>query len=197
MNVALSELPDFTCLPGRDAGPQHRGTIHICPSLDYIRAAYADAKRGDWAQQPIIDAMIPSLYDDTLAPPGKHVMMMNCRFHPRHLSGGRDWRDVKEQAAEALIDTMTRYAPNFRGAVLGYNALSPLDLEMEYGLTGGDGFHGQYHLSQMFHLRPHPRASGHRTPLAGYYRCGSGAHPGGGVSGIPGRNAAKVVLSDL
>ncbi|MFP6742704.1 MAG: NAD(P)/FAD-dependent oxidoreductase [Alphaproteobacteria bacterium] len=198
MNVALSELPDFTCLSGKkEPGPQHSGTIHICPSLDYIRAAYDDARRGDWAREPIIDAMIPSLYDDSLAPPGKHVMMMNCRFHPRDLSGGRSWHDVKHQAAEALIDTMTRYAPNFRDAVLGYNALSPLDLEEEYGLTGGDGFHGQYHLSQMFHLRPHPRASGHRTPLAGYYLCGSGAHPGGGVSGIPGSNAAKVVLRDL
>ncbi len=197
MNVALDELPDFTCLPGREAGPQHRGTIHICPSLDYIRAAYADAKRGEWAKLPIIDALIPTLYDDSLAPPGKHVMMMNCRFHPRHLAGGLDWGDVKHLAAEQLIDTMTRYAPNFRDAVIGYRALSPLDLEQEYGLTGGDGFHGQYHLSQMFHLRPHPRASGHRTPIPGLYLCGSGAHPGGGVSGIPGRNAARVVLRDM
>ncbi|MFP6744849.1 MAG: NAD(P)/FAD-dependent oxidoreductase [Alphaproteobacteria bacterium] len=196
MNLALSELPDFACLPGREPGPQHHGTIHICPSLDYILAAYADAKLGDWAREPIIDAMIPSLYDHSLAPPGKHVMI-NCRFHPRHLSGGRNWHDVKQQAAEALIDTMTRYAPNFRDAVIGYNALSPLDLETEYGLTGGEGFHGQYHLSQMFHLRPHPRASDHRTPLAGYYLCGSGAHPDGGVSGIPRSNAAKVVLRDL
>ena len=124
-------------------------------------------------------------------------MMMNCRFHPRDLSGERSWHDVKHEAAEALIDTMTRYAPNFRVSVLGYNALSPLDLEEEHGLTGGDGFHGQYHLSQMFHLRPHPRASGHRTPLASYYLCGSGAHPGGGVSGIPGSNAAKVVLREV
>ncbi len=197
MNVALAELPDFTCLPGKQSGPQHTGTIHICPSLNYIRAAYDDTKRGDWAREPIIDAMIPSLYDHSLAPPGKHVMMMNCRFHPRDLSGERSWHDVKHEAAEALIDTMTRYAPNFRVSVLGYNALSPLDLEEEHGLTGGDGFHGQYHLSQMFHLRPHPRASGHRTPLASYYLCGSGAHPGGGVSGIPGSNAAKVVLRDL
>ena len=197
MNLALSELPNFTAHPGLEPGPQHSGSIHICPSLDYLREAYRDSLGGDWSRAPVIDAMIPSVFDASLAPPGKHVMMINARFHPRHLSCGRDWNDERDRAARHLIDTMNFHAPNFRDSVIAFRALSPLDLETEYGLTGGDNFHGQFHLSQIFHMRPHPRASGYRTPLPGLYLCGSGAHPGGGVSGAPGHNAAKVVLADL
>ena len=197
MNVALEELPDFTCLPGREAGAQHTGSIHICPSLDYLRQAYRDAQTGDWSRHPVIDAMLPTLFDDSLAPDGRHIMMVNARFHPRYLSGGRSWHDEKETAADHLIATINDYAPNFRQSVIGRQVLSPADLEEEYGLTGGDNFHGQFLLSQIFHMRPHPRASGYRTPLAKLYLCGSGAHPGGGVSGAPGHNAAQVVLRDL
>lgn len=197
MNLALSELPDFACLPGREPGPQHTGSIHICPSLDYLRRAYRDAREGRWSHRPVIDAMIPSLFDDTLAPQGQHVMMINARFHPRHLADGRSWHDAKHEAADELIATMDAYAPNFRQSVIGRVVLSPADLEEEYGLTGGDNFHGQILPSQIFHMRPHPRASGYRTPLRNLYLCGSGAHPGGGVSGAPGHNAAQVVLKDL
>jgi phytoene dehydrogenase-like protein len=197
MNLALSELPDFACLRGREPGPQHTGSIHICPSLDYLRQAYRDARQGMWSRRPVIDAMIPSLFDDSLAPEGRHVMTVNARFHPRHLSNGQSWHDVKDEAADHLIETLNDHAPNFRRSVIGRLVLSPADLEEEYGLTGGDNFHGQILPSQIFHMRPHPRASGYRTPLPNLYLCGSGAHPGGGVSGAPGHNAAQVVLGDL
>lgn len=195
MNFALNALPDFTSRPGD--GAQLRGTIYIIPSLAYVQEAYECARRGEWSAQPILEAVIPSLQDDTLAPPGQHVMSISARYFPRHLSDGRHWDDCRTAAANAIIDTMTAFAPNFRESIIAYQALSPLDLEREYGLTGGDVLHGQYELHQLFSMRPHPDAAQHRTPVSGLYLCGAGAHPGGGVSGVPGRNAARVALRDL
>lgn len=197
MNFALNELPDFTCMPGTSVGPQHQGMMYVLPSMAYIREAFNDTRAGNWSQAPIIEAMIPSVHDDSLAPPGKHVMSISARYFPRHLSNGRNWDDCRDQAADCIIDTFSRYAPNFRASIIAQQALSPLDLEREYGLTGGDIAHGQYELNQLFTMRPHRDAAGGTTPIKGLYMCGAGVHPGGGVSGIPGYNAAKLVLRSL
>jgi phytoene dehydrogenase-like protein len=194
MNFALRELPDLTSMPGTQRGPQHEGMIYVLPSTAYIRDAFDDTRRGEWSRSPIIEAIIPSVHDDSLAPPGHHVMSISARYFPRHLSGGRSWDDCRDEAAETIVDTFARYAPNFRSAIIARQALSPLDLEREYGLTGGDVAHGQYELNQLFTMRPHPKAAGGKTPIAGLYLCGSGIHPGGGVSGIPGYHAARLVL---
>ena len=194
MNFAISELPSFTCLPGTEAGPQHDAMIYVLPSISYIREAFNDARRGNWSAAPILEAVIPSIHDDSLAPAGKHVMSISARYFPRHLSGGRHWDDCRDEAADCIIDTFNRYAPNFRASIIAKSALSPLDLEREYGLTGGDIAHGQYELNQLFTMRPHPDAAGCTTPIKGLYICGAGTHPGGGVSGIPGYHAANLVL---
>ncbi len=197
MNFALSELPDFTCLPGTAPGPQHEGMIYVLPSIDYIRKAFDCVRAGTWSAEPILEAVIPSLHDDTLAPRGTHVMSISARYFPRHLSNGRTWDECRAEAADCIVETFNRYAPNFRGSILAQQALSPLDLEREYGLTGGDIAHGQYELHQLFHMRPHPDAAGCRTPIRGLYICGAGTHPGGGVSGLPGYHAAQVALRTL
>lgn len=195
MNFALDALPDFTCRPGQ--GVHLNGTIYVIPSLAYVQDAYEYARRGEWSRRPVLELVIPSLHDDSLAPAGKHVMSISARYFPRHLSGGRNWDDCREAAAETIIETLSEFAPNFRSAILAKQSLSPLDLERTYGLAGGDVLHGQYELHQLFSMRPHPDAAQYRTPVPGLYLCGAGAHPGGGVSGIPGRNAARVALSDL
>lgn len=197
MNFALDALPDFTCMPGLEAGPQHQGMIYILPSTEYIRSAFADTREGNWSRSPVIEAVIPSIHDDSLAPAGKHVMSISARYFPRHLSNGRSWDDCRDEAANCIIDTFDRFAPNFRASIIAHNALSPLDLEREYGLTGGDVAHGQYELNQLFSMRPHPDAAGCTTPIKGLYLCGAGTHPGGGVSGIPGFHAAKLALRSL
>lgn len=197
MNFAIAELPDFTCKPGTKVGPQHAGMIYVLPSIDYIRQAFNDTRAGNWSSAPILECVIPSIHDDSLAPPGKHVMSISARYFPRHLSGGRNWDDCRKQAAECIIDTFNRYAPNFRDSIVAQTALSPLDLEREYGLTGGDIAHGQYELNQLFTMRPHPDAAGCTTPIKGLYICGAGTHPGGGVSGIPGLHAANLVLRSI
>ena len=197
MNFALNELPDFTCMPGNGPGPQHEGMIYVLPSTDYIREAFDDTRRGDWSRAPIIEAVIPSVHDDSLAPAGKHVMSIGARYFPRHLSGGRNWDDCADEAADCIVETFTRHAPNFRGSIIAQQVLTPLDLEREYGLTGGDVAHGQYELNQLFTMRPHPNAAGCTTPINGLYLCGSGTHPGGGVSGMPGYHAAMLVLRSI
>ncbi len=197
MNFALNSLPNFTCKPGVEIGPQHEGMIYILPSIDYIREAFNDTRMGNWSSSPIIEAVIPSVHDDSLAPAGKHVMSISARYFPRHLSNGRSWDDCRDEAANCIIDTFNAYAPNFRSSIIAHNALSPLDLEREYGLTGGDVAHGQYELNQLFTMRPHPDAAGCTTPIEGLYLCGAGTHPGGGVSGIPGYHAAKLALRSL
>lgn len=197
MNFALSELPDFSCMPGTAPGPQHQGMIYVLPSIDYIREAFDHTRSGNWSASPILEAIIPSLHDCTLAPPGTHVMSISARYFPRHLSNGRNWDNCREEAADCIVDTFNRYAPNFRASILARQSISPLDLEREYGMTGGDIAHGQYELNQLYTMRPHPDAAGCRTPIRSLYICGAGTHPGGGVSGIPGYHAAKLALRSL
>jgi phytoene dehydrogenase-like protein len=197
MNVALSELPRFVSLGGTSDESRLTGTINIAPSVAYLEQAYDDAKAGAWAREPVISMCLPSLVDDSLAPPGCHVMSLFCQHFDPQLSGGRSWDDVKEQVADLIIDTVTNYAPNFRQAVLGRQVLSPLDLEREFGLVGGDIFHGALHLDQIYSLRPAAGYADYRSPVKGLYLCGSGAHPGGGVSGLPGHHAAQAIIKDL
>jgi len=196
MNVALSELPAFTGLPADSAPERLSGTIDICPSLAYLERAYDDAKAEGWAREPIVSMCIPSTLDESLAPPGAHVASLFCQHFNPELPDGRDWDDVKEQVADHVIATVDAYAPNFRRAVVGRQVLSPRDLEREFGLVGGDIFHGALHLDQIYSQRPHAAYPDYRTPVPGLYLCGSGAHPGGGVTGLPGHNAAREILRD-
>ncbi len=197
MNVALSELPRFSSLGGEDDPAFLNGTIDIAPSLGYLERAYDDAKTGGWAREPVVSMCIPSTLDDSLAPEGRHVASLFCQhFHPA-LSDGRSWDDEKEGVADLIVDTVTRYAPNFRNAVIGRQIKSPLDLERDLGLVGGDIFHGALHLDQIYSLRPAAGHADYRAPIKGLYLCGSGSHPGGGVSGLPGRNAARVIARDI
>ncbi len=198
MNVALSELPKFDTLDHDEAGLlAMRNTIDIAPSLPYLSAAHDDAKRKGWSGKPVVSMCIPSLMDDSLAPKGGHVMSLFCQHFRRHLPDGRSWDDVREEVADHIIDTVAGYSPNFRQAIVGRQTNSPLDIERKLNMVGGDIFHGALHLDQIFSLRPAPGHADHRMPVPGVYLCGSGAHPGGGVSGIPGRNAAREILKDI
>ncbi|GAA0273981.1 NAD(P)/FAD-dependent oxidoreductase [Alteraurantiacibacter aestuarii] len=197
MNVALKELPQFTCLPSDGIGRHHKASILITPSLKYIETAYDEARAHGWASQPAIEMHIPSCIDDSLAPAGQHVASLFCQHFAPELPDGKSWDDHREQAADTVIDTITRYAPNFRDAIVGKMVLTPMDLENKLGLTGGDIFHGQLRLDQLFSARPMLGYADYRMPLDGLYICGSGAHPGGGVTGIPGYNAAREMLRDL
>jgi phytoene dehydrogenase-like protein len=199
MNVALSELPDFTAMPGTNLQPHHQSGILIGPSLRYFEQAYFDAKskshNAGWARKPIVELVISSTLDDTLAPPGRHVASLFCQqVHPE-VDGG--WDAHRETVARLMIDTVDEYAPNFSRSLLGYEALSPLDLERRFGLVGGDIFHGALGLDQMFSARPLLGQGSYRGAFGGLYLCGSGSHPGGGVTGLPGRNAAREILADL
>jgi phytoene dehydrogenase-like protein len=199
MNVALSELPDFAALPGKIARPHHGSGIVIAPSLAYMERAFFDAKTHGWSRAPIVELLIPSVVDDSLAPPGMHVASLFCQHvHPQlpAVAPGRTWDDAREEVADLMIDTVNRVAPNFHASVLGRRALTPLDLEREFGLTGGDIFHGALALDQLFSARPVLGNADYRAPLAGLYLCGSGTHPGGGVTGVPGHNAAREILKD-
>ena len=199
MNVALSELPDFTAAPGVQLQPHHQSGILIGPSLQYFETAYFDAKSRShnpgWARAPIVELVISSTLDDTLAPPGQHVASLFCQHGHPEVDGG--WDAHRETVAKLMIDTVDAHAPNFARSVLGYRALSPLDLEREFGLVGGDIFHGALGLDQMFSARPLLGQGAYRGALPGLYLCGSGSHPGGGVTGLPGRNAAREILRDL
>ena len=197
MNVALSELPDFNCLPGNHLQAHHQSGIIIGPSLGYMEQAYFDARTLGCSRAPIVEMLIPSTVDPTLAPPGKHVASLFCQHFAYDLPKGLDWDSIREPAADLVIDTVTRYAPNFKASVLGRKILSPLDIEREFGMTGGDIFHGAMSLDQIWSARPVLGHADYRTPVAGLYLCGAGTHPGGGVSGIPGHNAAREVLRDL
>ena len=199
MNVALSELPDFTCLPGASAKPHHGSGIIIAPSLAYMERAYFDAKLSGWSRAPIVEMLIPSVVDDSLAPRGMHVASLFCQHaNPRigDVLPGRTWDDHRDEVADLMIGTVDAVAPNFRQSVLGRRVLSPLDLEREFGLVGGDIFHGALALDQLFSARPVLGNADYRMPIKGLYLCGSGAHPGGGVTGIPGRNAAREIIRD-
>ena len=199
MNVALSELPDFTAMPGTNLQPHHSSGILIGPSLQYFEQAYFDAKskahNAGWARKPIVEVVISSTLDDTLAPAGQHVASLFCQQVNPDVDGG--WDAHRDTVARLMIDTVDAHAPNFARSVLGYEALSPLDLERRIGLVGGDIFHGALGLDQMFSARPFLGQGHYRGAFAGLYLCGSGSHPGGGVTGLPGRNAAREILKDL
>jgi phytoene dehydrogenase-like protein len=197
MNVALSELPDFTCLPGKTLADHHTSGIIFGPSLDYMDKAYLDAKAGGWSKTPIVEMLIPSTLDDTLAPPGQHVASLFCQHFDPKLPDGASWDDHRETAADLIIDTVDAWAPNFKASVLGRQINSPLDLERTFGLIGGDIFHGALSLDQMFSARPVLGHGDYRAPVPGLYMCGSGTHPGGGVTGAPGHNAAREILADF
>jgi len=197
MNVALAELPDFRALPGKTPGEHHGAGIILAPSLDYMDRAYLDACTFGWSRRPIVEMLIPSVLDDSLAPPGRHVASLFCQQFAPQLPDGSSWDEHREQVADLIIDTVNGYAPNFRDAVIARQILSPLDLERTFGLVGGDIFHGALTLNQLFSARPMLGFADYRTPVAGLYQCGSGTHPGGGVTGAPGHNAAREILRDL
>ena len=197
INVALSELPSFTALPGHELADHHTAGIILAPSLAYMDRAYDDARKFGWSREPIVEMLIPSTLDDTLAPRGKHVASLFCQHVAPELPGGRSWDQHRDEVADLMITTVDRYAPGFRQSVIARKALSPLDLERDFGLIGGDIFHGAMSLDQIFSARPMLGYADYRSPIGGLYLCGSGTHPGGGVTGAPGHNAAKVISADL
>jgi phytoene dehydrogenase-like protein len=193
INVALSELPNFTALPGTQAGAHHRGTIHICPDQDYIERAFDDAKYGRPSASPVLECTIPSVVDPTVAPAGQHLMSMFVQYAPYKLREGH-WDQVKESFADRCFDILNEYAPNFKQSVIHRQLISPLDLERTFALTGGNIFHGVMNMDRLFMFRPVPGYAGYRTPIKNLYLCGAAAHPGGGVIGAAGWNAARVML---
>ena len=200
MNVALSELPRFTCLRGRGENDGTLGAgIVIAPTMDYLERAYLDARRDGWSKEPVVEILIPTMLDTTLAPDGRHVASLFVQHVAPHLPAPRSWADPaeKEAFADLVIETVTRHAPNFKASVLGRQILSPLDIEQRFGMVDGDIFHGALSLDQLFSLRPVLGHADYRMPLDGLYLCASGAHPGGGVTGVPGHNAAREILRDL
>jgi len=194
MNVALNALPSFTALP--DPGDHLTAGIIIAPSLGYMDRAWQDARESGWSREPVVEVLIPSTLDDTLCPEGQHVASLFCQHVAPELPEGKSWDDHREEVADLMIATVDRYAPGFAASVIGRQSLSPLDLEREFGLLGGDIFHGALTLNQLFSARPMLGHADYRGPLKGLYHCGSGAHPGGGVTGAPGHNAARVILRD-
>ena len=194
MNVALSALPSFTALPGE--GDHLSAGIILAPSLAYMDRAFHDARAHGWSREPVVEMLIPSTLDDGLAPEGRHVASLFCQHVAPALPDGTSWDVRREEVADLMIATVDKYAPGFAGSVIARQILSPLDLEREFGLLGGDIFHGALSLNQLFSARPMLGHADYRGPLKGLYHCGSGAHPGGGVTGAPGHNAAKVILDD-
>src|SRR5512146_2612280 len=193
VNLALDALPNFTCLPGE--GNHLRGAISISPSVDYMERAYDDAKYGNYSRRPYIDMVIPSLTDPSVAPPGKHVMSCFVQYAPYHLAEGT-WDEKREAFGDTVIDTLAEYAPNLKNIILGRQVLTPLDMERDFGLSEGNIFQGELTLEQLFFLRPVPGWAQYRTPIKNLYMCGSATHPGGGIMGAPGRNAALQMLRD-
>ena len=195
MNVALSELPRFTCLP--EPGDHLTAGIVMAPSLGYMERAYADARECGWSRAPIVEMLIPSFVDDTLAPAGKHVASLFCQHVAPELPDGKSWDAHRDEVADLMLDTVERFAPGFKASVIARTAMSPLDMERDFGLVGGDIAHGVLSLDQLFSARPVLGYADYRSPIAGLYMCGAGTHPGGGVSGMPGHNAAHAVMRDL
>ena len=196
MNVALSELPDFTVLPGKERAEHHTCGIIIAPTLDYMDRAYTDARATGWSEAPIVEMKLPTTVDYSLAPPGQHIASLFCQQFAPRLPDGRSWDDVREEVADHIIDTVTQHAPNFKASVIARQIHSPMDLERKFGLIGGDIFHGHMSLDQLYSARPMLGHGDYRSPIAGLYMCGSGTHPGGGVTGAPGHNAAHEILKD-
>lgn len=197
MNVALSELPDFLCRPGKEAGPHHGSGIIIGPTVSYLERAYLDSRLHGWSANPVVEMLIPSTLEPALAPPDQHVASLFVQHVSPHLPDGRSWDDAKDTFADVVIDTVTAHAPNFKASIIARQVLSPLDLERRFGLIDGDIFHGQLSLDQLFSMRPVLGHANYRMPVPGLYLCGSGAHPGGGVTGAPGHNAAREIIADL
>ena len=197
MNVALRELPDFNCLPGIEPAQHHQSGIIIAPSLAYMEQAYFDARTYGCSRAPVVEMLIPSTVDDTLVPVGRHVASLFCQHFNPELPNNLTWDDIREDAADLVIDTVTRYAPNFKDAVIARKILSPLDLERDFGLIGGDIFHGALTLDQLWTARPVLGHADYRSPVNRLYLCGAGTHPGGGVTGLPGRNAAREIIRDF
>ena len=198
MNLALSGLPEFACLPSKEAGDHHRSTIVLIESKAHVEEAYRSSRAGVPADPPIIEAVIPSTVDDSLTDtPGTHVMSLLCKYMPYSLAEGKHWDDEKEAVTQGIFDYLTRYIPNLPDILVAHQCLTPLDIERMFGMTGGDICHGRMEPDQLFSARPHPDAAQYSTPVNGLYLCGSGAHPGGGVTGAPGHNAAKRILKDL
>jgi phytoene dehydrogenase-like protein len=193
VNLALDALPDFTSLPG--PGAHLRGAISISPSVDYMERAYDDAKYGRFSRNPYIDIVIPSLTDTSLAPPGKHVMSCFVQYAPYHLRDGT-WDAQRDALGDTVVDTLASYAPNLKDVILHRQVVTPLDLEREWSLSEGNIFQGELTLEQLFFLRPAPGWAQYRTPIKNLYMCGSATHPGGGIMGAPGRNAAMRILAD-
>jgi phytoene dehydrogenase-like protein len=195
MNVALAELPRFSSKPA--PGDHLTGGIIIAPSLAYMDRAFMDSRRDGWSAQPIVEMLIPSTLDDTLAPPGRHVASLFCQHVAPRLADGRSWDECREQVADLMIETVDAQAPGFKASVIARQIFSPLDLERTFGLVGGDIMHGALSLDQIFSARPVLGYGDYRTPIPGLYQCGAGTHPGGGVTGAPGHNAAREILRDL
>jgi phytoene dehydrogenase-like protein len=192
INLALSGLPDFRAFPGTP-GPQHKATMHICPSIEYVERAWDDAKYGRPSESPLLELTIPTMYDPTLAPPGRHIMGIFLQYAPYTLREGA-WDELREPFGDRVMNLIAEYAPNIHDIVLERQVLTPLDLERRFGITGGNIFHGEMSLDQMFVMRPVAGWARYSTPVCGLYLCGSGAHPGGGVMGAPGFNAAREML---
>ncbi|TAK49033.1 MAG: NAD(P)/FAD-dependent oxidoreductase [Xanthobacteraceae bacterium] len=195
MNVALSELPSFAALPG--VGDHLTAGIILAPSLAYMDRAHHDARAHGWSRNPIVELLIPSTLDDSLAPPGRHVASLFCQHVAPELPDGSSWDTRRDTVADLMIATVDAFAPGFAASVVARQVMTPLDLEREFGLIGGDIFHGALTLNQLFSARPMLGHADYRGPLKGLYHCGAGAHPGGGVTGAPGHNAARVIARDL
>jgi phytoene dehydrogenase-like protein len=195
LNLALKGLPDIKFFPAGE-GPWHRSDIMMFPDYEAMEANYFAAARGCLPEEPRLEITIPSTLDDSLAPPGHHVMSILAKYYPYRLSGDKGWDEIKEAVAGRIIEYVTRVMPDLPDLIVGHQMLSPLDLEKIYGLTESDIFHGRHDMDQLYSLRPHPEAAQYRTPVKNLYLCGSGAHPGGGVSGAPGYNAARRVIAD-
>lgn len=194
INLALSGLPTFRAFP-QTPGPQHGATMHICPSMEYVERAWDDAKYGRPSGSPLLELTVPTMYDPSLAPPGKHIMGIFLQYAPYTLKGAT-WDQLREPFADRVFDLIEEYAPGFKSLVIERQVLTPYDLEQRFGLTGGNIFHGEMSLDQMFVMRPLAGCARYRTPIQGLYLCGSGTHPGGGVMGAPGYNAAREILKD-
>jgi phytoene dehydrogenase-like protein len=195
VNMAISELPDLIAMPGKELGPQHPEII-ISPSIEYVERAWDDCKYGRFSEHPLCDCVIPTTKDSTLAPEGAHIMTVFVQYAPPEPAEGT-WEQQREELGDRVVDTITQYAPNFKSSVIHREVLTPADLESRYGLLGGNIFQGEISVDQLFSFRPAPHAAAYRTPVEDLYLCGSGAHPGGGVMGIPAYNACRVVLRDL
>ncbi|MCW5967201.1 MAG: NAD(P)/FAD-dependent oxidoreductase [Blastocatellales bacterium] len=197
INLALDALPQFTAYPTRGPGAPHRTTIHVCPSMDYIDRAWEEALQGRPSSSPMLECTIPTVYDDSIAPEGKHIMCIFAQYAPYHLRDGAWDEETKDRFADRCIELLAEYAPNIRNIIVHRQVISPLDMEREYGLTGGNIFHGDLGPDQLFFMRPLAGWARYRTPVKGLYMCGSGTHPGGGVMGAPGYNAAREIVRDL